>query len=115
MCVSKPETYNLISALNGGQKISTLCNPSSLRWNPNQLEALISSSFPGWSEGGKNELLKMSVSAMSPGPIIKLMVAIRSRGINDFSDLEKDDLYRLEKNVKLTADMWAEFDTVLFL
>ena len=59
MCMSTPETFRTVLTYNGGQKISKLCRPSELKWNANQLEVLINSSFPGWSEEGKRKLLKM--------------------------------------------------------
>ena len=68
-------------------KISMLCQPSELKWNANQLEMLINSSFPEWSKEGKRELLEITLPAMSPGVIVHLPNDIRihkMRGINDF-------------------------------
>jgi hypothetical protein len=52
----------------------------------------------------------MSYLAMSPGPIIDLLSAVRGKCVDDFSDLEEDDLFQLTSKVHVTADLWPKFD-----
>jgi hypothetical protein len=99
--MSTPETFREVLTYNGGQKLSMLCQPSELQWNANQLEALIGSSFPKWSDDGKKELLQLTIPATSPGVIVHLLNDIRKkREIMDFFDLVEVRRAALISNVK---------------
>ena len=84
-----------------------------LKWNSNQLEMLIDSSFPEWSKDGKRELLRLTIPAMSPGVIVHLLNDIRNykmRGINDFCNFDLVRRSDLLSNVERIADDWAKFE-----
>lgn len=101
MCMSTPETFRQVLTFNGGQKISSLRQPSELKWNPTKLEVLIDSSFPEWSKDGKKALLELVIPAMSPGVIVNLLYDIRkTKGIKDFFDLDEDRRSDLISNVQ---------------
>ena len=112
MCMSTTETFRQVLTCNGGQKVSMLCQPSELKWNANQLEVLIDSSFPEWSKDGKRELLQLTIPAMSPGVIVHLLndIRIHKRGIEDFFDLDEVRRSDLISNVKKIAGDWEKFE-----
>ena len=107
MCMSRPELYREVLTYKGGQKISAVCRPSELKWNKKKLEELIDLSFPEWSDKGKNELLKLTIPAMSPGVIVRLrdyIHTIRTRKeIKDFYDLDEVERSGHISNVEYTA------------
>jgi hypothetical protein len=90
-----------------------LCQPSELKWNANQLEVLIDSSFPEWSKDGNRELLQLTIPAMSPGVIVHLLDDIRvhkKRVIEDFFYLDEVRHSDLISNVKKIASDWEKFE-----
>jgi hypothetical protein len=112
LSMSTPETFRQVLTYNRGQKISTPCQPSELKWNANQLEVLIDSSFPEWSKDGKRELLQLTIPAMSPGVIVHLLNDIRIQkkiGMEDFFDLDEVRRSDLISNVKKIAGDWEKF------